>query len=135
VATHTTQIGNGSGVTSAAAWRTALSVPSNTETVLDADFTGANQSLATSGYQKLPGGLIMQWGTVPSTNDGNNQAITFPLTFPTAVTSIQVTGNNITTTANAAHWIANGITTAGFTARFNSTMSMASTATWFAVGY
>lgn len=37
----------------------------------------------TSGYQKLPGGLIMQWGTIASggSQDGST---TFPLQFPTA---------------------------------------------------
>lgn len=56
-------------------------------------FTGANQSLAAPGYQKLPGGLIVQWGTVgigsgPSTI---NQAFSFPIAFTSAVFSI--TGN------------------------------------------
>ena len=27
-------------------------------------FTGTNQSLNASGYQKLPGGLIIQWGNI-----------------------------------------------------------------------
>lgn len=49
-------------------------------------FTGANQSLGTSGYQKLPGGLILQWmsvtGTVGSTLLGTRS---FPMTFPSAV--------------------------------------------------
>lgn len=46
-------------------------------------FTGANQSLATSGYQKLPGGLILQWGTVSVTNSSTS-TFTFPVAFPTA---------------------------------------------------
>lgn len=62
VATHTTQLGNGSGVTNAAAWRTALSVPSTTEAVVDTDFTGTNRShTAIDGFQKFPGGFIDQW--------------------------------------------------------------------------
>jgi hypothetical protein len=46
------------------------------------NFTGTNQSKATTGYQKLPGGLIVQWGVgqVSSTT----VEITFPIAFPTA---------------------------------------------------
>lgn len=42
------------------------------------DFTGANQSLSSSGYQKLPGGLIFQWCTGLDNSAANN----FPMTFP-----------------------------------------------------
>lgn len=42
------------------------------------DFTGTNQSLSSNGYQKLPGGMIMQWGLAP------NGTVTFPITFPNA---------------------------------------------------
>lgn len=53
------------------------------------DFTGTNQSLTTNGYQKLPGGLIMQWGTVSSgLNFSNGVTITFNPPFPNACTMI-----------------------------------------------
>ena len=45
-----------------------------------ADFT---QSLGSSGYQKLPNGLILQWGTYTSATD-DNQTISFPIAFTTA---------------------------------------------------
>lgn len=54
----------------------------NSAAVKYADFAGSNQSKVLNGYQKLPGGLIMQWGT--STIPAANTAITFPITFPTA---------------------------------------------------
>ena len=42
---------------------------------------GFLNSLATNGYQQLPGGMIMQWGqTAVLTND--NTTITFPIPFP-----------------------------------------------------
>lgn len=44
-------------------------------TLADA-FKSANQSLAANGYQKLPGGLIVQWGSRI-----NNGAVTFPIAF------------------------------------------------------
>lgn len=47
-------------------------------------FTGANQSIASNGYQKLPGGLIIQWGTVSlSTSVAKNWSST-TIVFPTA---------------------------------------------------
>ena len=39
-----------------------------------AQFTGNNQSMDTSGYQKLPGGLIIQCGSVLSNGGIKNEA-------------------------------------------------------------
>lgn len=50
------------------------------------DFT-STQSLTESGWQKLPGGLIIQWGRV-SINELNNYTITFPVAFSAAVFNI-----------------------------------------------
>jgi hypothetical protein len=41
-----------------------------------------SNSLGTSGYQKLPGGLIVQWGNVATPTSSTN--ITFSTAFPTA---------------------------------------------------
>ena len=42
------------------------------------NFTGSgNQSLSQNGYQKLPGGLIFQWG-----RSSVNTTVTFPIAFP-----------------------------------------------------
>ena len=46
-------------------------------------FTGANQSLAATGQQKLPGGLILKWGDGIAPNNGT-ATITFPEEFPNA---------------------------------------------------
>lgn len=43
-------------------------------------FTGSNQSTA---FQRFPGGLILQWGTILSNSSGLG-TLTFPLAFPTA---------------------------------------------------
>ncbi len=42
------------------------------------------KSLAASGYQRLPSGLIIQWGTGQNTSAGIAQTVTFPTAFPTA---------------------------------------------------
>lgn len=43
------------------------------------------RSLAAAGYQRLPGGLIVQWASL---NVANGTAITFPIAFPTAFLAI-----------------------------------------------
>jgi hypothetical protein len=43
---------------------------------------GFEKSLSTNGYQKLPGGLIMQWGTATTTDGFGGTSITYPIPFP-----------------------------------------------------
>jgi hypothetical protein len=52
--------------------------------------TSFTRSLTTSGYQKLPGGLIIQWGQTASWT-----AVTFPTTFTTIFTAVatRISGN------------------------------------------
>lgn len=56
------------------------------------DFSGSSQSLSGNGYQKFPGGLILQWGQVQVANISSTQVnqISFPIPFPTAVPKIFV---------------------------------------------
>jgi hypothetical protein len=59
-----------------------------------------------SGYQKLPGGLILQWGTYWGTVGGNGStgAIPLPVTFPIAAL-VTVTGANTSDIiGDAAEW-------------------------------
>jgi hypothetical protein len=59
----------------------------------DSSFTGSNQSLTTNGYQKLPGGLIIQWGTENGYTTGSSTATTsFPIAFPNACLNVTATG-------------------------------------------
>ena len=62
-----------------------------TNGVYTTDFTGvSNQSVTTNGYQKFPGGLILQWcvgGNVASESD---ITVTFPIAFPTACLNIML---------------------------------------------
>lgn len=55
-----------------------------TPLTLNIAFTGTNQDKGASGYQKLPGGLILQWGT--GTDTASNKS--FPIPFPTACYAI-----------------------------------------------
>ena len=60
---------------------------------LPADFTN---NLSTNGYQKLPSGLIIQWGTTGLVTQYHNSqiTITFPISFPNVVLSIQCDSND-----------------------------------------
>jgi hypothetical protein len=63
----------------------------DTNFVFDSDFTGTNQSKSTNGYQKLPGGVILQWGSdTTDLIEGENRTYTFPVAFVTACYSVQV---------------------------------------------
>jgi hypothetical protein len=48
--------------------------------LLSSDWTN---SIASSGYQKLPSGLILQWGSTGKIMTGTTSTITLPLPFPT----------------------------------------------------
>jgi len=79
--------------------------------VLNSAFTGANQSLATNGYQKLPGGLIQQWFSVTlSAVSDQITAISYPIAFPNNVFNVQVTILDATLSGpNASNQIIGGV--------------------------
>ena len=62
---------------------TTLAELANTDLVLQSELTTLfASSLTTNGYQKLPGGLIIQWGEVSSsTGTEGSISITFPIPF------------------------------------------------------
>lgn len=51
-------------------------------------------SLASNGYQKLPSGLIMQWGATANITVNTSLAITLPITFPNGFLSFVATSQN-----------------------------------------
>lgn len=55
------------------------------------DFTGTNQNLSANGWQKLPGGLILQWGQAVTTSSGT-VSVTFPIAFPNACLNVYSSG-------------------------------------------
>lgn len=114
-------------------WKRIITVESLT-TILGgyvalSQFTGSNQSLVLNGYQKLPGGLIIQWGYVPNI-DGRQVAITFPIAFPNAFLNGSITTNNNTVvTDNGSSVFAEN--KSGMAAALNTGYSFY----WFAIGY
>lgn len=102
-----------------------------TNGVYTTNFTSSNQSLTADGYQKLPGGLIMQWGYSAITANGNT-AITFPIAFPSSCVNVQVTQEN-DSTSDLYTYRVNTVTTTGFNVR--NSMTNTPSAYWFAIGY
>lgn len=69
---------------------------------------GANTSLATSGYDKLPSGLIIQWFGV-SLSAVSQGTFTFPISFPTSMLSIAITHNATTGQSNPIRYYNNTV--------------------------
>jgi len=63
------------------------------------EFDGSQQSLVEDGFQKFPGGFIMQWGKTASVADGTT--ITFPTAFTTtfSVVLTPIDNSNLATAA------------------------------------
>jgi hypothetical protein len=77
------------------------------------DSTGSLlQSLAASGYQKLPNGLILQWGysSIASGTSGGT-TVTFPVTFPTAFVGINTQVSDTLTGGNVATLLISSVST------------------------
>jgi hypothetical protein len=76
----------------------ALPTPGTAQNYLVSDGTnwtsaafGAS-SFGTSGYQKLPNGFIIQWGTsAVAATAGSSATTTFPIAFPTSCQSVVLT--------------------------------------------
>lgn len=105
----------------------ALTKP--TKTIIDGMDTS---SLTANGYQKLPGGLIMQWGAVAATQNGSGNAVidtNFPIAFPTACLSFQAT------TTGAASIDGEIVVSYNQTQFGIRNRNAAITASWFAIGY
>lgn len=70
---------------------------------------------ASNGYTFLPGGLILQWGFLQGAPFiANNAAVTFPLTFPSAIYNIQMTGVTASTDDKTINVKNGSQTTSGF---------------------
>jgi hypothetical protein len=69
------------GITQAAGTNTTqLATTAFTKAEIIATVSGANISASTNGYQKLPSGLIIQWGSFNQT--AQSTSFNFPISFP-----------------------------------------------------
>lgn len=98
------------------------------------DLGDAAGSFGTNGYAKLPGGLIVQWGTSGSITYYATSNITFPLSFPNACLSAVANITNSTLSSTTGGSLAVTARTASyFTVR--NMHDSSSSAQWIAVGY
>ena len=96
------------------------------------EFTGANQSKATSGFQKLPGGLVLQWGEISSTVD-SAQTFSFPTAFSSACVFVSLVRTD--NSAGNVQVNASNYTTTGFTLVRNPNLDGTYAFKYFAIGY
>jgi len=61
--------------------------------IIAKQFTGTFQHLDTNGFQRLPGGLLLQWATYAG-NGTTSRTITFPLAFPNRILADTVLSPN-----------------------------------------
>ncbi len=95
------------------------------------DFTA---SLNSNGYQKLPSGLIIQWGSwVASATTGNPVAVTFPIAFPNGIFAIAGISGSVTGQLNAQNtaWT-DTLSQTGFNGH---AVTASSTVRYIAIGY
>lgn len=60
-----------------------------TDWVRSVSFLDFDSSVAANGWQKLPSGIIIQWGTLSfASGAGRSGTLTFPIQFPSTVFSI-----------------------------------------------
>jgi hypothetical protein len=90
-------------------------------------------SLLANGYQKLPSGLIIQWGASSAIAAGSNLAITFPIAFPAKAASVQLTSSTLDTGVGTTNSSVTGTGLTGFT--INNRQNNSATFFWFAIGY
>lgn len=98
-----------------------------------ADFQGANQLFSGQGYQKLPGGLIIQWGSgAASPTVGTAVTITYPTAFPVRTAGVYVTRTATGVISDINSFAVDVTTNINFPIRCQ--LANASFY-WFAVGY
>jgi hypothetical protein len=93
-----------------------------------------DRSLSTNGYQRLPGGLLMQWGSIDVGANSVN-SITYPISFSSAVYSVQCTVLGSTQTGGLGELGAiksNSIGLSSFNLVYCDDVS--ANAQWFAIG-
>jgi len=95
-------------------------------------FSAGASSFGSTGYMKLPNGLILQWGVITA----GLGPINFPLTFPNAVLNIQSTRTTTHAGDGSGSEVfvnSSTLTTSGFSYGFAATTTYP--IYWFATGY
>jgi hypothetical protein len=119
----------------AATATTAATNDSSTKVATTA-FTNPGNSIGGSGYYKLPGGLIIQWGSGTSSGTGSgNFVVTFPLEFPTSTASVVAQIVHPGTADATVVFLGGSTTSVTFTTVINQTNVSGVGVYWIAIGY
>jgi len=125
--------GNVTGNVTGSSGSTTGNAATVTNGVYTTNFSGSNQSLSSSGYQKIPGGLILQWGITALIEVDASLTVTLPIAFTNAmfVAIVSAYNTNSTLTGGPA-MISKDYSTSSFVITNDD---RAAQATWFAIGY
>lgn len=91
-------------------------------------------SLGVAGYQKLPSGLLIQWGS-GTTVSGGYVNISFPIAFPTALYSIVCSVNNGNNTVNPNSQSSTGFVAQTYVGATAAGGPVGSAVIWIAIGH
>jgi phage-related tail fiber protein len=99
------------------------------------DMSSFTRNLNTSGWQKLPGGLIIQWGRVMPPAPGSSQAVSYPVTF-NLLLGLAISLNAVSGNTGCAGATATNTQTSGFnwTMLPGATYGSIASSFWIAVG-
>lgn len=114
---------------------TGITTVTNPGDAVSKAYADGVNSLGTTGYQILPSGLIMQWGTVGLV-DNDWTVINFPVTYPTAVFGVWNNANEDGPANPHPASDLQSLTTSSFELRNDENAGgQTSTVYWFSLGY
>lgn len=98
---------------------------------------GFSVSLSSNGYQKLPSGLITQWGVLSSVAlDESKHVVTFPISFPNSVFNVTATLNYDVEVSGSIGVVVKSLSSSGFQVYGDhATITTTGNIFWQAIGY
>ena len=130
-------LGNGTSAVQAVAPSTSGNVLASNGTTWASSalssLSAFDKSLTADGYQKLPGGLIMQWGTSGSISAIGSITVTLPIAFPSNFASVVVTAKNNASGSQEANINATQLSLSQFV--INNRTQVTQTFSWIAIGF
>lgn len=94
-----------------------------------------SNSIAANGYQKLPSGLLIQWGVTPASSASANVTVTFPIAFPNGCVALTVSDSGSAAYSYGPQGWEGAKTTFQILAKQGSTQVAGATAIYYAIGY
>lgn len=100
-----------------------------TPNLLNLAFQGANQSNSANGYQRFPGGVIIQWGT--NTTSGQSVTVPLPITYTAGHLAAVVTRTSTTVASDMNTFATDALSLTDFIVRSQQTNV---TFRWISIG-